>query len=410
MILVGAAVLVAVRMIYSRVGGHGDDQVRLALRVMGWVMLAVGLLAAMQLLMGQTFGVLFWIIVLLAIGNMAHRYRQSEKTALLWILAIAAERQMPLVPSVEAFASEWGGMFGRHVQNLAAALGAGVPLPDALDRQPALLPGEARVAARMGVESGMLGPVLREAVLNRTSNEPLWQSIAAKAYYLLVVLFLAQVVTTFMAVKIVPRMQLIMADFGTAPSMVTQWTFDVLDNSSLAMVMIIAVVIELGLLLYLLAHFLGWIPWALPLVDRLLRRADLALVLRWLAWMTERQRPIGTALLAIARSHHKAWVRRRLRRADLRICEGVDWCTALRREGLLSAGDAAVLAAAERAGNLPWAMRAMAESGERRLMHRLQVVVLLVYPLLVAALGAFVFVFSVAFLLPLFQMIERTVP
>ena len=96
MTLVGLAVLIAVRLIYSRASWHPDDQVRLALRVMGWVLLAVGALALLEMLLGQLFGVLFWIVAILACGNMAHRYQQSEQTALLWMLAVAAERGMPL--------------------------------------------------------------------------------------------------------------------------------------------------------------------------------------------------------------------------------------------------------------------------------------------------------------------------
>lgn len=410
MILVGIAVLMAVRLIYSRPVGGGDDQVRLALHVIGWVLVAVGLLSLWQMFTGPLFGVLYWIVAVVAAGHMASRYQQSEKTALLWVMSIAAERQMPLVPTIEAFAREWGGVFGRRVQLLAAALRAGVPLPDALDRQPALLPGDVRISARIGVESGMLGPALREAVLTRTTREPVWQSVASKAYYLLVVLFLAQLVTAFTAYHTAPRLGMIWGMFGATQPPLTEWLFDQLSNPALFSLLVTALGIQLALLIYLLLHYLGWAPWELPLVSRLLRRLDTALMLRSLALMVERQRPISTAMLAVAQSYHKAWLRRRLRRADLHLSNGVDWCTALHREGLLSAHEAALLASAERVGNLPWAMRAVAESGERRLMHRLQSVVLVVYPLIIVVLGAFVLLFAAAMLVPLFQLIEGLTP
>src|SRR5687767_13669486 len=93
MLLVGMALLVALRLVYSRTPVRSNDQVYLTLRVIGWVLISMSVLVVLQILMGLLFGLLFWGVALVAIGNMLQRYQQAEKNALLWMLAIAAERQ-----------------------------------------------------------------------------------------------------------------------------------------------------------------------------------------------------------------------------------------------------------------------------------------------------------------------------
>ena len=114
MFFVGLAVLLAVRVVYGEARLGGGDLVHLTMRAIGWVLVAMGLLALLEMLLSLVFGVLFWIVMMIGLGTMIARYRRSERSALLWVLAVAAERQMPLVPAVEAFAHEWGGPFGRR--------------------------------------------------------------------------------------------------------------------------------------------------------------------------------------------------------------------------------------------------------------------------------------------------------
>ena len=63
--------------------------------------------------------------------------RASQRTALLWLLAVSTERSIPLVPAIEAFAVEQGGLFAARARRLAGWLAAGKSLPDALDFAPA---------------------------------------------------------------------------------------------------------------------------------------------------------------------------------------------------------------------------------------------------------------------------------
>ena len=58
-------------------------------------------------------------------------------------------------------------------------------------------------------------------------------------------------------------------------------------------------------------------------------------------------------------------------------------------------------------GNLAWAMRELAETGERRLAYRFQAVIQTLFPLVVVGLGLVVFFLAVAFFAPLVELIRR---
>ena len=79
-------------------------------------------------------------------GVMIARRRSTQQDSLLWILAIAAERGMPLAPTVAAFADQYGGKYRRRIMNLAAQLDSGCSVPEALERVPRVVSRDARAA------------------------------------------------------------------------------------------------------------------------------------------------------------------------------------------------------------------------------------------------------------------------
>ena len=64
-------------------------------------------------------------------------------------------------------------------------LEAGVPLPDALDQCPGLLPRYAAPMIRVGYETGTLAHALRQAATVHDFGEPIWMALQGKIAYLL---------------------------------------------------------------------------------------------------------------------------------------------------------------------------------------------------------------------------------
>ena len=74
---------------------------------------------------------------------------------------------------------------------------------------------------------------------------------------------------------------------------------------------------------------------------------------------------------------------------------------------MIRRADLAVLQAAQRVGNLPWAMQEMADSARRRFIYRLQAIVQAVFPAVVICFGLMVMFIVVALFLPLVTLIQR---
>jgi type II secretory pathway component PulF len=156
-----------------------------------------------------------------------------------------------------------------------------------------------------------------------------------------------------------------------------------------------------------LLYYVDLLPGDLPLIGRLWRPVDRAATLRMLAWAAERGRPLAETLRQMALVHPRSYFRRVLGRCLARIERGSDWCEALRAERLIRPSDAAVLRAAERAGNLPWALAETAEAALRRFALRLRAAIGVLFPVLILAFGAVVAAVFISLFAPLVELIWR---
>ena len=86
---------------------------------------------------------------------------------------------------------------------------------------------------------------------------------------------------------------------------------------------------------------------------------------------------------------------------------GGDWCESLRNHGLIRQPEFAILQAAQRVGNLPWALKEMADSVRRRLGYRIQAVVQMLFPPIVVLMGLVVMFIVVALFLPVIALIMK---
>jgi type II secretory pathway component PulF len=111
-------------------------------------------------------------------------------------------------------------------------------------------------------------------------------------------------------------------------------------------------------------------------------------------------------LRLLAQQYPRPRVARRLERAVAGIDRGSDWCDALRSEGLLTNTDAALLQAAQRVGNLAWALDEMSEGSLRRWAFRWKILVDIAFPLLILVLGLLVMFIVVGLFLPLVSLIQ----
>ena len=375
------------------------------------VLLWLGIVVAGSVLAVLAMGaglLLFFFVA--AMGSMAILAWGSttKQNALLHILAIAAERGMPLAPAVAAFADHYRGLRHRRVMHLAARLNWGASLPDALAGSGSLVTRDAKLLAWVGQAAGKLPKALRTAADSRSSQLPIWTSIASRLAYILVVILAMQIISGFILYFVVPKFESIFNDFKIPLPKVTILVIEAAHSFiAFAPVTSFIPLAEVMLLIFLPISFLGWGNYSVPIVDRLLGRRHTALVLRSLSLFVEGGKPIALGLSVLAQHYPTFWFRRRLRGADKYVRGGVDWIEALRRHGVIRSADAAVLASAESVGNLAWALEELAETAERRLATRIQFVIQTSFPLVVIFLGVLVFILATAYFLPLVNLIQN---
>jgi general secretion pathway protein F len=380
----------------------------------GWVLSAIGCTLIVAAILATLIGFLgplglVWsaIVVFMLIESL-HKYPASQQNALLWLLVVSAERQMPLGPAIEAFAREQGGLFARRARRLVKLLEMGISLPEALDFCPGLLPAYALPVIRVGCQAGALAPALRQAATAQTQYAAIRASLLGKVSYLLLLPVFGVVVLTFVMMWIVPKFQKIFCDFNVPLPSVTQLLISVCYYFVNYWFVLSPLFLLIGgLLVYSVMRCFGWTEWDLPIMGRVLRRLDSARILDGLAVVARQERPMAEGIAALAGAYPKSSIRQRLSFALYEIVSGSDWAEGLYRHQLIRRSDLALLQAAQRVGNLPWALQEMADSSRRRFVYKVQAVVQAAFPPVVIVFGLVVMFIAVAVFLPLVALIHR---
>jgi type II secretory pathway component PulF len=334
--------------------------------------------------------------------------RSTQQDALVWALAVTAERGMPLAPTFDVVAGQCRGEYRRKVLAGAYCLRQGFTLPQVLEQEPRLFPGEAQLLARVGHACGTLAAALRESAQLRARIRGPWMALSLRFSYMLWLLIFMQMMVAFTFHFILPKYQVIFADFGVPLPSITSAIIGISSYyNKYLLIFIPLVALEYGLLLLALVSATGVLPWNLPLVANIFFRRHSAILLRCLAHVVEGNRPMTEAIRNLARTYPAEPIRNRLLWVLRDIEAGEDWCRALAGRGLIRPSEESLLEAAKKVGNLPWALRQAAESSERRLTYRFQLWVQWFLPLCVLLAGALVFLIVVAYFAPLLVLLEK---
>lgn len=372
---------------------------------LGWVLLLVGVFAGLGL-MANIFFLLAWIVAAVILLSLFERYRGVERRSLLWTLMLAAERGIPLETAARAFAEERRDATGRRVLDLAEYLEAGLPLALALKRSHLRFPHAVLLSAELGQQTGSLGIALRKVLGRSSESDLVLRTAVQRVFYLACVVCIGVCILTFMMVKIVPVFVKILDEFGVDVPAITA----ALVSISRILVYFWPVILPLAALalvfvVHRLSYYTAYWPRYLPGMTAGWQRADRGIILQWLAHAVRQNRPMPEMMRLVSGYLARAGLRRKLQSAARRIDQGADWTDCLQRAGLIRKPEAAVFRAAERTGNLAWALEEMAESNARRSVYRFQAWANVVFPAALLILGGCVMFIAVAMLAPLCKMI-----
>lgn len=407
LIWIGIAVLWSVRLAYRKRRATADDPVRLVLTIAGWLLILVGILGTAF----QTFFIfapIAWAIVLDTVLLSVANYRQAERRTLLRCLAAAAQRGIPLEQAARSFSMERSDELGLRAARLAELLESGVPLSLALAETRTRLPLDVDLAVRIGVDTGDFASAI--ATIPKADDDAEWQlrAMLERFFYLSFVGCVLVGILTFVMLNIVPVFAKMFEEFGFDLPEITRACVAVSDFSvnywPCVMLPVYAFVFS-PLLRRVLSYF-GLSVDHLSFLSVWLRRRDTALLMRALAFAVRQQQTLGSMIGLLAEHYPRRRIRKRLLRAGLAIAGGEHWCDALQRLLLIRRADSAVLMAAERSGNLEWALEEMADSNLRGLTYRLRVVGNVFFPIVLFVFGMVIAFFVIGLFVPLVELIQ----
>jgi type II secretory pathway component PulF len=336
------------------------------------------------------------------------RVNYSQQVALLRVLAIASEKQLSLIDVLETFAKDVRGRWRYQILRLVDLLRSGVSLADAIEKIPTVIPAHAYFLVKAGAESGTLPSALALAAETCTERRNDRDFLRPGTWaYISTVVTIMLIVQGFICYWIIPKMKYIYLDFGMDLPVLTWeiirasdwfakyfWLFPVLGFSFL---LLRNFLIKLGILERngYGRSFSGIYPRG--------RAPD---VLRFLHVVTESGRPLLGAFETLTHMTTNRFMTQRFQAILEEIRRGNDCWTALHDHSLLAPSEVRLLQSAQRAGNLSWALKAVAKSIERRIDYRAALLREYLEPAMILGIGCVVGVFVVGLFIPLVSLMN----
>jgi type IV pilus assembly protein PilC len=404
LILPGLALLIAVRMLYVRQRYSKPGLLYTLLIISGWMLISLSIIGGVVALTGG-FSLLFAVIWLVVFVMALRRLIVSERRSLLAAMTVAVDRHIPLPEAARAYADEHGPWLRLRATRLAERLEAGSSLAQAIRESRLRLPSPAMLAINMNEHKGDLAAALRQSSADLDRFDSLLRPAIVKLIILLLVVVYVFGIVTFHMIFIVPVFAKMFREFEIDLPTLTVVTIELANGAVRFSPLIYGVIIPTMVLALL--YYVDLLPGDLPLVGRFWRPIDRASTLRMLAWSTGAGLPLAETVRRMAELHPRRHFRRLLARCAAKIDQGANWCEVLRRERLLRRADVAVLQAAERTGNLAWALSETAEASLRRTAHRLRAAIAIVFPIVILLIGLFTGLIVVGMMEPLVTLIEK---
>lgn len=384
----GVALVIALRLIYGTRERDIPDPLYTLLATTGRLLIATSLVGGLSFVWGAGAFVAIPLVVIVGMAALLG-YFAMERRALLAILASTAERGIPLSVAIRAYIVERRGWGTRKARRLAAELEAGLPLHQALMRSRLRLPAPAMVAVQMAQGGSDLAVVLRQAVDDAEADDRILVPATEKLFLLTLATLFALCSTAF-----VFSLSEVFSDIYNTYEVGATPGGDVARLVALVGLNVWWLLAPAIALCLLLAFFLlpfGFRPRNVPFISRLFRPADAAGIFHLLALAVRVERPLSDVLEQLSQLHRARYFRRRLTRVSRQVAEGGDWCDALAAQRLIRRADAALLKAAARLGNLPWALEQLAAGARQRSADRLRNLTQQLTIVVVMLVGLFVF-------------------
>jgi type II secretory pathway component PulF len=333
----------------------------------------------------------------------------AQAEAVLDRAAQLAAGGMPLPAGLRVAAAECDSWrLARGLKAIAGDLDRGRGLADSLDAATRRLPRHLVGLIQAAQRTSAIGPMLVEWLENRRAARQQWRAIVtALAYPLFAVLF-AIVVFVLFAVFVVRPFEQMYEEFQLRlPRMTTQF----LQMCRFAVPLVAffgGAIVATGLAARLLGGRAGW-SWLvtnLPLIGPAWHWTGVAEMLRCLALLVEHRIPLPEALRLTAGGILDAYVAHQCRTLAEQVAQGTSLTMALVRLRTLPLSIVPLVHWGEDQDTLAESLRSAAEMISRRLDMRANLLVQILPPILIVAVGLTIASGVISLFLPMFSLIQ----
>lgn len=344
-----------------------------------------------------------------------HRFRVTESQGLVGYLAHAMGQSVSMSEAAMAYAHEQHGDMQRRGLLLVSLLQHGWPLGGALDRVGMTLPTHVKMAVAIHDRDPRMRDVIARAAEQRQLLAAVWSVYVERFVFLLVFLIAFAVIQLLLFTKVLPTYSTIFSDFSSQLPIVTQWFIDI-SPFQLVPESVVGLMLPLALFVFafltlvvpivFVLYYTGWVTWRPQMVQRWLFPLDMSFVYRIFAIGERQGIPLIETLREVSLEHPVPLMRKRVDAAGLRIEAGEEWISVFQKQHLLRPVDAAILRAAQKAGNSNWVWDDLATAAHRRWSYRAAAVAQIVFPVVILFFGVMVAVSVYAYFAPLVKLIE----
>ncbi|GAA4432743.1 hypothetical protein GCM10023155_28010 [Bremerella cremea] len=384
---------------------------RRSLRLLAWLFICIGGMGWWVGVSGFVAIILIPFVCLVLFGFGIQRYRVMENRGLMSVVLAGLEKGIPPIASVVAYRQEATGLQERRAGQLAKSMGAGMPMVDAARKSKVFLPAETLMTLELGSALGSVPEVNRHSKRftgDDTVNYGNLDIFLGGLITVVMVGFFQVALLTFMEAKIKPVLAMILNDFDIGSSTFpaiwgwSEWSTDVI-------LWCLYFVIPIAFLLFLMVVMVqfGWfseLPWGLRWVHGPLNECRL---LNVLSVVVAADLPLQSALEVIKTKFPADRVRRIARHVHAQQRAGGNWIEALRMEGVLNRGEAALVTSAQEAGNLAWALKEVSVGKRRRHLLRMAPAIKILLPILVLLAATSVLFGAIGIFLPIINLVTN---
>lgn len=340
------------------------------------------------------------------------RLPAAERLLIWQQLAALIGAGLPIDEALAALAEGATPEIGARLAGLRAAVVEGQPLAEAMAGQPELFDPLQRSAVAAGEAAGKLPRVLAGLATHAERTDALRRRVILALVYPALLGIVSVAVLAGLLVHVVPRIVEVFVDRGEAlpwPTRLLIWSGDVASAHGIWLLLAAFGALLLGGLWWRSAQGRlvsdRWLVRA-PVVGRLIRANATARYARTLALLVDSSVPLLEALGLAAGVVANRSLAGPLAAVAERVRRGEALARAVAATGALPAVATRLVASGEASGRLPVMLDEAANHAERELDTSLGVFVAALGPAVIIVVGGFVLFIVLAILLPIFELNE----